>query len=199
MTKIIGITGPSGAGKSLLCKYISEFGVPCINADEVYHSMLTPHSRTLRAIADALGDDLISADGSLDRSALSARVFGNEEKLRILNDTVLPLVIDEIERIISSLEGKNHSVIAIDAPTLIESGFHKRCDTIVSILSPSKTRIERIMARDKISREQATLRVNAQKPDSFYISHSDIVLMNDSDEKAFAEKARETAHNLIKP
>lgn len=197
MAKMIGITGPSGAGKSLLCKYISDAGIPCINADEVYHSMLTPHSRTLRAIADALGDDLISADGSLDRAALSARVFGNEEKLRILNGTVLPLVIDEIERIISSLEGKNHSVIAVDAPTLIESGFHTRCDTVLSVIAPIETRIERIMARDGISREKAEMRVGAQKDDSFYTSASDIVLINDGDEKAFATRAQKTIQKLI--
>jgi dephospho-CoA kinase len=199
MAKIIGITGPSGAGKSLLCKYISEAGIPCINADEVYHSMLTPNSRILSAIANALGDDLISADGSLDRAALSARVFCDKEKLRTLNATVLPLVIDEIERIISTLEGKNHSVIAVDAPTLIESGFHKRCDTVISVLSPRQTRIERIMARDSIPRENAEARVRAQKSDSFYISVSDIVLTNDTDENTFARTARDTARMLINP
>ena len=196
MAKIIGITGPSGAGKSLLCKYISEAGIPCINADEVYHSMLTPNSRILSAIANALGDDLISADGSLDRAALSARVFADKEKLRTLNNTVLPLVIDEIERIISSLEEKGHSLIAVDAPTLIESGFNKKCDTVISVLSPRQTRIERIMARDGISQERAEARITAQRDDSFYVSGSDVVLINDSDEQSFAAQVRNVTLKL---
>ena len=199
MAKIIGITGPSGAGKSLLCKYISEAGIPCINADEVYHSMLTPHSLCVTKISEALGGDLISADGSLDRAALSARVFGDKEKLLLLNSTVLPLVIDEIERMISSLLGQDHSVIAVDAPTLIESGFNKKCDLVISVLSPAQTRIERIMARDKISRERAEARVRAQRDDSFYVSNSDVVLINDSDEKAFAAEVRKLVTELTRP
>ncbi len=199
MAKIIGITGPSGAGKSLLSKYISDAGIPCINADEVYHSMLASRSSCVLKIAEKFGDDLISADGSLDRAALSSRVFGDAEKLRILNSTVLPLVLEEIERIISSLEGKNHSVIALDAPTLIESGFHTRCDTVISVIASPKTRIERIMARDGISRERAEMRISAQKDDDFYISASDIVLINDGDEEAFASSAKNTLQKLINP
>ena len=199
MAKIIGITGPSGAGKSLLCKYISESGIPCINADEVYHSMLTPRSPCVLKIAEKFGNHLISADGSLDRAALSALVFGDTEKLRELNSTVLPLVIEETERIISSLEGKNHSVIAFDAPTLIESGFHLKCDTVISVIASAETRIERIMARDGISRESAEMRVGAQKNDLFYTSVSDIVLINDGDGEAFSKAARDTVQKLINP
>ena len=193
MAKIVGITGPSGAGKSLLCKYIADEGVPCINADEVYHSMLLPRSPCLDKIAETFGNDVIAADGSLDRAVLSSRVFKSADTLRTLNDTVLPLVITEIKRIISELESKNYSVIALDAPTLIESGFYRECDLVVAVIAPIESRIKRIELRDRISDERARLRAKAQRPDEFYTSVAHITLINDTDEETFAQRSSELA------
>ena len=189
MIKIVGRTGPSGSGKSLLCKYIAEAGIPCINADEVYHSMLTPPSRCLDAIAKAFGGGVILSDGSLDRAALASAVFGDAEKLDLLNKTVLPLVIAEIKRLTSELEKASHAAVAVDAPTLIESGFHRECDLVVSVIAPPDKRIERIRARDGISDEKASLRISAQKDDDFYTSASDVTLINDTDDSIFAREA----------
>lgn len=189
MIKIVGITGPSGSGKSLLCKYITEAGIPCINADEVYHSMLTPPSRCLDAIAKEFGGGVILSDGSLDRAALASAVFGDTEKLDLLNKTVLPLVIAEIKELISGLEEASHTAVAVDAPTLVESGFHKECDLVVSVIAPPDKRIERIRARDGISDEKASQRISAQKDDDFYTSASDVTLINDTDGSVFAREA----------
>ena len=189
MIKIVGITGPSGSGKSLLCKYITEAGIPCINADEVYHSMLTPPSRCLDAIAKEFGGGVILSDGSLDRAARASAVFGDTEKLDLLNKTVLPLVIAEIKELISGLEEASHTAVAVDAPTLVESGFHRECDLVVSVIAPPDKRIERIRARDGISDEKASLRISAQKDDDFYTSASDVTLINDTDDSIFAREA----------
>ena len=116
---------------------------------------------------------------------LSAIVFHDKKKLTLLNETVLGFVLTEIRRRIASLEKSGFSAVAVDAPTLIESGFHKECDTVISVLSSKELRIERIIERDGLSREKAIERTNAQKPDEFYEEHSDIVLMNDGDLDAF--------------
>ena len=81
--RTVGITGPSGSGKSLLCEYIKNTGVPCIDADALYHSMLTPHAPILQAIADAFGAEVLNPDGSLNRQVLGACVFGDKEKLEL--------------------------------------------------------------------------------------------------------------------
>ena len=194
MAKIIGITGPSGSGKSLLCKYMSEAGLPCIDADAVYHSMLTPSSEAVRAISAVFGEGVISSDGSLDRAALSALVFNDKSKLTLLNSTVLPLVITKIENMISELSDKGHKAVVVDAPTLIESGFHKKCDLIVAVIAPTSSRLSRIETRDSISPERANERVAAQMDDTFYTSVADITISNDADELSFAEASL----NLVK-
>jgi len=194
---IYGITGPSGSGKSILSQYMTKNGVAHIDADRVYHELLVPPSKVLDALKSAFGDKILAADGTLDRKALSAIVFNDKEKLSLLNKTVLDFVLEEIRRMIKALEKDGFSAVAVDAPTLIESGFHKECDTVISVLSPKELRIERIMARDGFSREKAAERTNAQKTDEFYEEHSDIILMNDGDVEAFFERISAALPELV--
>ena len=197
MIKKIGITGPSGSGKSLLSEYLKEALIPTINADKLYHSMLIPPSRCLDALASVFGHDIIKADGTIDRTVLSSRVFCDDKQLKLLNDTVLPIVIDEIRALISRFEASGEAIVAIDAPTLIESGFHKECDLVVSVLASKDVRIDRISVRDNITKEKATERVDAQHSDDFYTNASDKVLINDKDIDTFKAES-EKLITLIK-
>lgn len=182
---VYGITGPSGSGKSILSKYMTQKNVAHIDADGVYHELLVPPSAVLDSLRDAFGGGVFNTDGTLDRKALSAIVFNDKEKLDLLNKTVHKFVLEEIRLRIKALEKDGVWAVAVDAPTLIESGFHKECDTVISVLSPKSQRIARIMARDGLSLEKATERTNAQKPDEFYKEHSDVVLMNDGGVEEF--------------
>ena len=195
--KIIGITGPSGAGKSLLCEAFKERNIPVIDADKLYHSLLTPPSECLDAIRAAFGESVIAPNGTLDRTALGAIVFSSEEKLTLLNETVLSRVLVRIRELIAKFKNDGACAVAVDAPTLIESGFDRECDFVLSILAPRENRIERIMSRDSISRQKAELRVNAQKGDDFYISASDEVLTNDGTAEHLLSMARAIIDKIL--
>lgn len=186
--RIIGITGPSGAGKSLLSAVLEKHSIPTIDADGVYHSLLIPPSPCLDALRSAFGNGIFLSDGSLDRSALGAIVFSDEQKLALLNSTVLSLVLERTRQIIRQLEADGYSAVAVDAPTLFESGFDSECDLVVSVLAPLEDRLARITSRDGISKEAAMLRLEAQKDDEFYTSRSDAVLVNNSTFDALANK-----------
>ena len=194
--RIIGITGPSGAGKSYLSEFLRKRNIPVVDADETYHSLLVPPSACLDAIRTAFGDPVIAPDGSLDRPALSAVVFGNEEKLALLNRTVLGFVIDKIKNILGEYEGEGYGVACVDAPTLIESGFYAECDTVISVISEKKIRVSRIIERDGISKEAAQARVDAQREDSFYIERSDLVVNNNGDISDL-DKECERIYNIL--
>ena len=196
--KIVGVTGPSGAGKSLFGECARHLGIESINADEVYHSLLIPPSVCLTELRRVFGDSIFMSSGELSREALGKIVFSDPEKLSLLNNTVLKIVLEEIRGIINELERQGHSIVVIDGPTLIESGFHKECDVVISVLASRETRIERIITRDQISREKAEARIKAQNPDSFYIDASTHIINNDGDRENFFNKAEILLKDLMK-
>lgn len=196
--RIIGVTGPTGSGKTLLTEYFASLNITTINADELYHSMLVPPSLCLDAIREKFGDEVFSSDGTLSRERLGNIVFNDKEKLDLLNGTVLSIVLDEIRRQIAILEKSGADFLIIDAPTLIESGFHRECDAVISVIAPRDERIKRISLRDGISVERATERVRAQKDDLFYAESSDEVIYNDTTEADFILKIKEIAKKYLK-
>lgn len=185
--KVIGVTGPSGSGKTLLTEYFEKHGIPIIDADALYHSMLIPPSPCLNAIHKNFGDSVILPDGTLDRAALGAFVFNDPEKLKLLNSTVLDMVLERIREIIGEFETQGASAVIVDAPTLIESGFHRECDTVISVIAPVEDRITRICERDGITKEKARERVFAQKNDEFYKTHSHHTVYNNGTVDDFLE------------
>lgn len=195
--KILGLTGPSGAGKTLFSFFLCAKGYPCINADELYHSMLNPPSPMLDAIRREFGDSFFLESGELDRKALGKFVFSKKENLELLNATVLPLVIEKMQKIAADYQRNGAKILVIDAPTLFEAGYDKSCNMTVSILAPANVRIERISERDEISLDDALLRTKAQKDDSFYYERSDRVILNDSDEQALKTKAEALIAELL--
>ena len=195
--KIIGVTGPSGAGKSCLSTLFSEKGLPVIDADKVYHSLLKKDSECTKALVGEFGAEILNKNGEPDTKKLGAIVFCSDEKLKRLNSLVLGFVIKEINGMISRLDADGHSAVAVDAPTLIESGFSKECDCVISVLASAEKRIERICLRDNISHEKALMRVNAQKKDDFYISNSDLVITNDGSTSEFFARAKEALQEIL--
>lgn len=193
---IIGITGPTGSGKSVLCEYLSEANIPCIDADRVYHSLLLPPSECLNALRRAFGDEIFSPDGKLDRTKLGAIVFNSPKKLDLLNKTVLGNVLCEIRNIIFDYSRKGFDTVAVDAPTLIESGFYKECSSVISVLAPKEIRLLRIMERDCLTEEKAMLRINAQKSDDFYREYSNVVIENTGNLKQFKKEIETVIKNL---
>ena len=187
--KIIGVTGPSGAGKSLFGECAMSFGIEVIDADKVYHSLLVPPSECLDELRKAFGDGIFTPSGELSREALGKIVFSDPEKLSLLNGTVLKVVLEKIRGMISQLQRNGASCVIVDGPTLIESGFHKECDAVISVLASKETRLNRIIARDNISRERAEARIKAQNPDSFYVDASNHIINNDGDREDFFRKA----------
>ena len=195
--KILGLTGPSGSGKTLFSRFLGSRGYPCINSDELYHSMLVPPSALLDSIRAEFGDSFFDENGELDRKALGRLVFSNKESLERLNATVLPAVIEKIRSIAKYYEQNGAKILIIDAPTLFEAGYDKSCDMTVSILAPASLRVERISERDEISTSDALLRTQAQKDDSFYYERSDRVIVNDADEEALKRQAEALICELL--
>ncbi len=179
---VIGITGPSGAGKGVVSDILYKHGFYIIDADAVYHRIISPPSPCLDELVENFGNIIIAPDGSLNRSILSANVFaeGNTDKLELLNKTTHKFVVNEIRTNINELEGKAFGCV-IDAPLLIEAGLRDDCLFTIAVLANKDIRAARISKRDGISNEKAFARINAQKNDNYYISKCDHVVYNNGD------------------
>lgn len=178
---VVGLTGPTGAGKSELCAFLSQAGLPSINADKVYHDLLSPPSPCLDALVKRFGSSILEPDGTLDRRALASIVFsaGAEKAHEELNTITHKFVKQKMFEILSEYSKASCRAVILDVPLLFESSFDRECDLTVAILADKDSRIERIMKRDNIEYFDAVSRVNAQQSDDFYISRADIVIRND--------------------
>lgn len=175
---VIGLTGPTGAGKGRVAKLFESFGLPVINADKVYHQLLIPPSRCLDELCEQFGPQILSPDGTLNRPALGAIVFSDSEALATLNAITHHYVMAEIRRTLDRLRRENVLAAVIDAPQLFEAGAERDCNVIVSVLATRQIRRDRIVLRDGISPEAAEERINAQKSEDFFRSHSDYIIEN---------------------
>ena len=181
---VIGLTGPSGSGKSRIADIFSEYGLPLIDADRVYHELLIPPSPCLDELADHFGVGILTEKGLLDRRALGRIVFSDPQALEELNSISHRYVMAEIRRRLEQLRRNGTTAAVIDAPQLFEAGADRDCNVIVSVLADKKLRLERIVRRDGIEPEAAMQRFNAQKTDDFFRTHSDYIIENnDSSER----------------
>jgi len=193
---IIGITGGTGAGKTSALRALETLGALVLDCDAIYHELLSDDA-TLKAELGARFAGVLR-DGVIDRTALSEIVFNDSAALRDLGLITGKYVSADIERRITEWEASGGTVTAIDAILLIESGRVKKCDIVVGVTAPREMRIDRITRRDGISREQAEMRINAQKPDSFYMENCDLMLEGIYDTSGeFEGKCKEIFIELI--
>ena len=154
---VIGLTGPSGAGKTTFCELFPEYDI--INCDELYHELLETNGD--------MRDELVDAFGSSDREVLRKIVFSSENLLK-LNSITWKYIIPEIEKRLTAN-------CIIDAPQLFESGAHEFCRFTVALVLSKEECLAQIALRDSITREEAIVRIEAQKGIEYYSDKADII------------------------
>lgn len=193
--KIIGITGGTGCGKTTALNELERRGALLIDCDAVYHRMLETDRPMLDEIEKYFPGAVI--DGKLDRKALGAVVFTDEEALRDLNIITHRHINLEIRRILREHAMNGGTLAAIDAIELFSSGLAKRCTATIGVIADREVRIDRIMRRDGISREYAMMRGNAQRPNEYFIQKCSHVLENNGSQEEFIEKCRKTFEEVL--
>ena len=182
---IVGLTGGTGAGKTSALAALEDLGGTVLDCDAVYHQMLRTDPALREAITAAFGP-VFCPDGSLDRQKLGTLVFSDHAALDRLNTIVYEYLPPELLR-----RAQGHTLVGLDAISLMESGLGRLCACTVAVLAPAEDRVRRIMARDGISEDYARLRISAQQPDAFYRERCSHILENNCATPAqFREQAR---------
>ncbi len=193
---VVGLTGQTGAGKTTVAEIFSENGFTQIDADKLSREIMSVDSPCLEEVFDYFGEEIRNEDGSLNRKALAKIVFNDKGKLESLNSICHPFITEEIFSRISHYSANGHRMILLDAPTLFESKASDFCDLIISVVAPPEIRKERIIARDRITEQQADERMNAQLKEDFFINHSDFVIRNNEDLSQLKELSEEVADKI---
>ena len=174
MTKIIGLTGGIGSGKTTVANHFIGAGIPVYIADdEARKIMQSPE--ILREIKKIFGS-VIFKNEVLNRQKLAEIVFSNSDKLKQLNAIIHPAVKKHFGNWI--LNYKNSPFVIYETAILFESGSYKDCDKIITVTAPLETRIERVIQRDKTSRENVLKRIKIQWTDDQRLGKSDFVIEN---------------------
>lgn len=171
MTVIVGLSGGIGSGKSTVSAMLEKLGATLVDADAIVHQLQAPGSPMLAAMAEAFGSAVIREDGSLDRGAVAQIVFRDEDARVRIGQIVHPPVIAEMMRRAAKARDEGVPVVVLDIPLLFEgrksgrgSGAVMGFETTIAVWVPPDQQIERTVARDGCSREEAERRVAAQMP-----------------------------------
>ncbi len=174
MSKIIGLTGGIGSGKSTVAAYFLSQGIPIYTADIEAKNILDTEDIS-KTIESVFGTSVFT-DGKVDRKKLSATVFSNADKLEKLNAIIHPAVLQHFKE--WTLRNQDFPILIKEAAILFESGGAANCDAVITVTAPVDLRIDRVMRRDNVTREEVLQRIDNQWTDEQRIEKSDFVIEN---------------------
>ena len=171
----VGLTGNIGSGKSLVASIFTSLGIPVYHADEESKKFLDTR-QVISSLVSLFGLQIVTNE-KIDKRKLAEIVFGDEKALEQLNALLHPLVMQDFNSRISSAPPVPYMIM--EAAILFESGYSKDFDRIIHVSCPDVTAIERVMARDGISRELVLARMQHQLKNDDKARMSHFVIIND--------------------
>lgn len=178
MTVILGLTGSIATGKSTVSKIFKEQGFPVVDADLGAREVVKPGTEGLCEIKKQFGDNVILADGTLNREVLGKIVFKDErqrEKLNaILSKRIYKWLMDQKKECLK----RDPAILVLDIPLLFEAGYEKEVNQVMVVATSKEIQIDRLMKRDMIGKEEAIQKINSQLPISEKVVLGDSVIDN---------------------
>jgi len=175
----IGLTGGIGTGKSLVSNLLNDLGATVVNADLLGHEAYLPGTVGFDMVVDSFGDQIVGDDGTVDRKKLGPIVFSSPQNMAKLNAIMHPLIRNMIQAQLEEYSSNGTDVVVVEAAVLIEANWVDLFDEVWVVTSDKETVIERLKARNSLSREDAIIRIDSQMSTEERIDHSDVVISND--------------------
>jgi dephospho-CoA kinase len=160
----VGLTGGIASGKTTVCRLLEAKGCTIIDADVVAHKLLLRGQPGYEPVIEAFGRGILGDGGEIDRGKLGTLVFGDRSKLDQLNQLLHPEVLRTIGAELEALRQVGRARVIVDASLMIESGFHRNFRRLVLVTCSLAQQVERLMARNGLTQEQARQRIALQMP-----------------------------------
>lgn len=190
---IVGLTGGIGSGKTTVAKIFEHLGVPVFEADAASKNLIDTDRELQGELEKLLGQEVVS-DGKINRPYMASKIFSDKQLLRQTNKIIHPAVGREFKRWEKTV---NAPYVIREAAILFESGSYQDCDKIVVVSAPREMRIERVMRRGNVSREQVLERMENQWPESKKLERADYVVQNDHTE-SLIKQVKSVHEDLIR-
>lgn len=178
MTLKVGITGGIGSGKSTVAKVFEVLGIPVYYADDAAKKLMNEDQPLINQLLKEFGNETY-VDGKLNRKYLSALVFNDGEKLARLNSIVHPATLRHSEQ---WMEQQETPYAIKEAALIFESGAHQQLDFVIGVYAPVTVRLQRVMKRDSVGREEVKARMEKQMNEEIKMRLCDYVINNDEQE-----------------
>lgn len=191
---VFGLTGGIASGKSAVAAQLARRGVPVIDTDVLAREVVEKGTDGLAAIVAEFGDGVLAPDGTLDRKALGALVFGDEVKRKLLNAITHPRIAAAGVARGRALAQQGHPLACYEAALLVENGLADAFRPLVVVVAPEHVQIARIIARDRLSEAEAKARVASQTTTAARLRLADFVIENDG---TLADLERKTDETLL--
>lgn len=186
----VGLTGSIAVGKSFVAAVLAELGCYVIDADETAREVVAPHTEGLRLVVEAFGQQVLGADGTLDRQRLGQIVFADEGKRLLLNSILHPLILQRQDEQLRRWERKDPRGIGIvEAALMIEAGSYTRFDKLIVVYCLPETQLNRLIERSRLTRAAAERRIAAQMPQEEKQRYADYLIDTSN---GFEEARRQT-------
>lgn len=176
---ILGITGGIASGKTLATRIFRQLGAVVVSADDLAREVVAPGSPTLARLAERFGAGILLPDGALDRAALAALIFSDPAARADLNAITHPAIAALAVARLRESAAQERPLIVYEAPLLYEAGAEGRVDAVLVVTVSEENQVQRLMARDGLTRRAALERIAAQMPQAEKAARADFVIDND--------------------
>jgi dephospho-CoA kinase len=175
---LFGLTGGIASGKSAVAARLRARGLEVIDADQLARDAVAKGSAGLTEVVKTFGQEMLAADGTLDRKRLAEQVFADEAKRKALNAIVHPIVTMLTFKRASELRDDGHALACYEAALIVENGVADAFRPLVVVAAPEDTQIARACARDNAARADVEARIRAQMPLAEKVKVADFVIEN---------------------
>ena len=189
--RILGLTGGIACGKSTIAETLCSLGAAIVDGDAISRGLTAPDGEALPGIRRLFGDGVFREDGTLNRGALGAIVFGDEKAMAEYNAMIQPMILRKIDEAEEAARAAGSEVCVMDMPLLYEVGLDRRCDRVWCAYVPEEVQVRRLLERDGLGREAALQRIRSQLPTEEKAARADVVIDTDRPMEETAAMVRE--------